>query len=150
MVDAGDLRASDAERERTVEVLREAFTQGRLESEEFNERVDAAYAAKTHAQLGALTADLPAGGAAVAGPGVVIPDAHWHPSTGHRHGSALQHGDRAALRGIWSGWAAMTVVLTTVWGLSGGGWSNYWPEWPVGVFGAVCVARTLNVWANRR
>jgi hypothetical protein len=53
-------RASDAEREAVVARLRHAAGEGRLTVEELAERVDAAYAAKTRAELEPLTADLPA------------------------------------------------------------------------------------------
>jgi hypothetical protein len=52
-------RASDAEREATVVQLREAAAEGRLTVEELTERLDAAYAASTRAELEPLTADLP-------------------------------------------------------------------------------------------
>ena len=54
------IRASDQERERVVDVLRDAYTDGRLTLDEFEERTSAAYAAKTWADLGELTNDLPA------------------------------------------------------------------------------------------
>ena len=54
-----DVRASDAERNAVVERLRRALSQGRLSVEEFDERVTAAYAAKTHGDLAVLTRDLP-------------------------------------------------------------------------------------------
>jgi hypothetical protein len=54
------VRASDAEREQTVTVLQRSFVEGRLNQAEFEERVDAAYAAQTRAQLHALTTDLAA------------------------------------------------------------------------------------------
>jgi hypothetical protein len=54
-------RASDAEREATVARLREAAAEGRLTVEELDERIDAAYAASTRAELEPLTADLPEG-----------------------------------------------------------------------------------------
>jgi uncharacterized protein DUF1707 len=53
-------RASDAEREAVVARLRDAAGEGRLTVEELAERIDAAYAAKTQADLEPLTADLPA------------------------------------------------------------------------------------------
>jgi hypothetical protein len=53
------IRASDKERESVVDVLRDAFTDGRLTLEEFDERTSAAYASKTWADLRELTADLP-------------------------------------------------------------------------------------------
>jgi Domain of unknown function (DUF1707) len=54
------LRASDADRERVVERLRRAQAEGRIDVFEFDERVAAAYAARTYADLEPLTADLPA------------------------------------------------------------------------------------------
>ncbi|HEY8481250.1 MAG TPA: DUF1707 domain-containing protein [Spirillospora sp.] len=53
-----DLRASDADRERVVEVLREAFADGRLTMEEHAERTSRAYAARTLGELTGLTDDL--------------------------------------------------------------------------------------------
>ena len=53
------VRASDAEREHTVALLRHGFTDGRLTQAELEERAAAAYTARTKAELSALTADLP-------------------------------------------------------------------------------------------
>jgi hypothetical protein len=53
------VRASDAEREQTVALLRRNFADGRLTQAELEERASAAYAARTRAQLRDLTADLP-------------------------------------------------------------------------------------------
>lgn len=54
------VRASDAEREQTVALLRQSFADGRLTQAELEERAGAAWAAQTRAQLRDLTADLPA------------------------------------------------------------------------------------------
>jgi DUF1707 SHOCT-like domain len=54
------IRASDQERESVVDVLRDAFTDGRLTFDEFEERTASAYAARTWDQLRELTSDLPA------------------------------------------------------------------------------------------
>ncbi len=53
------LRASDAERERTVQLLREAAVEGRLTLEEFTERMSASYLARTGDELAELARDLP-------------------------------------------------------------------------------------------
>jgi hypothetical protein len=53
------MRASDRDRERAAEVLRDAYAAGRLDLEEFHDRAGAAYAAKTWGDLRDLTADLP-------------------------------------------------------------------------------------------
>ena len=55
----GDLRASDAERELAVSELSRAFQVGRLTTEEFQERSEQAFAARTGKELTALLADLP-------------------------------------------------------------------------------------------
>lgn len=55
-----DVRASDAERDNVAEALQGHYTAGRLTVAELDERVAAAYAAITRAQLAALLADLPA------------------------------------------------------------------------------------------
>lgn len=64
--DRGNLRASDADRERVADVLRQAAGDGRLTMEELDQRLDAVYAAKTYAELEPITRDLPqtAGGQA--------------------------------------------------------------------------------------
>jgi hypothetical protein len=55
------MRAASADRERAVDVLKAGFTEGRLSQDEYNERMNRAYAARTYGELTALTADLPAG-----------------------------------------------------------------------------------------
>ncbi|MET9696066.1 DUF1707 domain-containing protein [Streptomyces sp. NPDC006529] len=63
-----ELRASDADRERVVERLRDAVAEGRLDMEEFEERLEAAYRSRTYAELEPLTIDLPAPGQVPGGP----------------------------------------------------------------------------------
>ncbi|MEV0225476.1 DUF1707 domain-containing protein [Streptomyces sp. NPDC050704] len=55
-----DLRASDADRDRTADILREALAEGRIDAEEHAERVEEAYRAKTVGELAPLVRDLPA------------------------------------------------------------------------------------------
>ena len=54
------LRASDADREQTIEALAAASAEGRLSLEEYSQRSDAALAARTLGELTGLTTDLPA------------------------------------------------------------------------------------------
>jgi hypothetical protein len=56
----GRLRASHADREQVVGDLQAAFVQGRLTADELDERVGQALAARTYAELAAVTTDLPA------------------------------------------------------------------------------------------
>lgn len=58
----GGLRASHADRDTVVEQLRVAAGDGRLTSEELDQRLEVALTARTYAELAALTADLPASG----------------------------------------------------------------------------------------
>lgn len=59
------LRASDADREHTVELLRDHAVDGRLTLEEFTDRMSAAYLARTNDELTELVRDLPAAHAPV-------------------------------------------------------------------------------------
>jgi len=61
----GRLRASHADREQVINVLKAAFVQGRLAKDELHARVDQTFASRTYAELAAITADLPAELAAI-------------------------------------------------------------------------------------
>src|SRR5712671_2386274 len=56
----GRLRASHADREQVIGILKAAFVHGRLDRDEFDLRVGRALASRTYADLAALTADIPA------------------------------------------------------------------------------------------
>ena len=84
------IRASDADRDRTAALLREHHAAGRLTADEFNERLDKAYAAKTLGELDELLADLP---------GIdlyQLPDAGWSAGAVARraHAAAVADGAR--------------------------------------------------------
>ena len=55
----GHLRASHADREQVIGILKEAFVQGRLTADELDARVDQAYASRTYAELAEVTVDIP-------------------------------------------------------------------------------------------
>ena len=120
------VRASDADRERTATLLREHHAVGRLTAEEFNERVEKAFAAKTLGDLEVLLADLPAidlyqlpaAGIRPAPPGALR----------RRGGPGLnRRGDGMAIPGGpfgWITWMAVSALLLVVWlgvGIATGG-----------------------------
>ncbi|MFE0645683.1 DUF1707 domain-containing protein [Streptomyces sp. NPDC058877] len=55
----GSLRASDADRDRIADILRDALAEGRLDAEEHADRIDAVYRAKTVGELEPIVRDLP-------------------------------------------------------------------------------------------
>jgi Domain of unknown function (DUF1707) len=59
--DRGRLRASRADREHVIDVLKAAFVQGLLTKDELDMRVGQTFESRTYAELAALTADIPAG-----------------------------------------------------------------------------------------
>ncbi|HUA45931.1 MAG TPA: DUF1707 domain-containing protein [Solirubrobacteraceae bacterium] len=59
MPEDSSLRASDEQRERAAQDIREHFAAGRLSEEELSDRVQAAYSARTEQDLQKLLADLP-------------------------------------------------------------------------------------------
>lgn len=89
MAPASGLRIGDAEREATAAGLREHYAQGRLDLEEFNQRLNAVFAAKTDADLARITGDLPY----VTGHGQLWPAA------------AAQQSGRQSSRGSWQQYA---------------------------------------------
>ncbi len=62
------LRASHADRERVVDVLKTSFVHGRLTKDEFDARLGQALASRTNAELASLTFDLPVGPASAQPP----------------------------------------------------------------------------------
>lgn len=125
------MRASDADRERTATLLREHHTEGRLTGEEFHERLDLAYTAKTLGDLDALLADLPAidlyrlpaAGLRPAPPGT----GSWQ--TRRQADIARYKGGPVTPRqaGRWAVWAGGTFGLFMTWliiaiAIGGGGW----------------------------
>jgi hypothetical protein len=68
------VRTGDAEREATVTRLQAALGEGRIDLDEFGQRVEAAYAAATTAELDRLLADLPAPATAVPAVGEIVGD----------------------------------------------------------------------------
>jgi DUF1707 SHOCT-like domain len=66
------LRASDADRERTAELLRQAAGDGRLDVDELEERLGTVYATRTQAELEALVADVVAPDDRARGPRVPV------------------------------------------------------------------------------
>ena len=61
MTDPDQLRISDADRHRVAEVLRDAAGEGRLDLDELEQRLEAAYAAKVYGDLVPIVVDLPTG-----------------------------------------------------------------------------------------
>jgi hypothetical protein len=69
----GHFRASHADREQVIDTLKVAFVQGRLTKDELELRVGQTLASRTHAELAALTGDIPAGVAAAQPPPAPAP-----------------------------------------------------------------------------
>ena len=64
----GKMRAADADRDRVVEFLKVAYSEGRLSKDEYDGRLEHALSARTYADLDQLVSDLPAVRAPVATP----------------------------------------------------------------------------------
>lgn len=129
------LRASDTDRERAASLLREHHAVGRLTAEEFEERLNKAFAAKTVGELDALLADLPAIDL------YQLPSASIRPAR-RRGGSGLERRGGSgperspggslvpSLGGTWGGWVTGTALLVVVWvviGIMAGGLA--WAPW---------------------
>jgi hypothetical protein len=67
-MERAQMRASTADRDRAVELLTRAYTEGRLDKDEHEARVERAMTASTFAELDAVVIDLPGGGPAAPPP----------------------------------------------------------------------------------
>jgi hypothetical protein len=83
MANGDYLRVGDAEREATAASLREHYAAGRLSLEEFNDRIDGAFAATTRAELRRLTNDLPYSAPPAPLPIAARQGSHDHGGRGH-------------------------------------------------------------------
>jgi hypothetical protein len=111
----GHMRVSRADRERTVDVLKVAFVHERLTEDELDDRVGRALAARTYADLDALTADIPAGPDLAPSPGSVAAPVR---RPGSLSGSPARN--RSAVRAVKigaSGVAAVTVGISVAVGV---------------------------------
>src|SRR5690625_2505382 len=132
------IRASDDERDLTVERLARAFAEGRLDREEYDHRVDSALMAVRVGELGRLTADLPRPAVSGRRP--------WFNDT--RRG-----GDLGAWvvplrewKEEWRGWGGAAAVLTGLWGLSSvvsGALLPFWPTVPLAIWAALLLVSVL-------
>ncbi len=148
MTDPGQrdgLRASDADREKVIERLREAHGEGRLDLAEFDERAGAAWAARTYGELAPLTADLP--GATVALPAEPAPRPAAGSQTPGRQPAEPRPSERRGPdrpgRAAVATWLTVSLINFVIWGvisLSTLDWIYPWWIWVAGPWGAVLLA----------
>jgi len=139
------MRASDDDRDRAAALLREHHAAGRLTADEFQERLDAAYRAKTLGDIDKIMADLPAidlyhlpdqsmrGMAHAPSPRPVAP--------GGEHGRLTP-----AWRAAWASWASVSLVVFVIWLITAIGnhsANGLWFLWVAGPWGAVLLGRWL-------
>jgi Domain of unknown function (DUF1707) len=135
------LRAGDADRDRVAEILRENYTAGRLDRDELDQRLEAAYAAKTFGDLDRLLLDLPP------------PPSPVQPVSPARAPARPQPGrppDRSrsntALKAAWGAWATVVGINVVVWllvSIMNQDWIYPWPVWVAGPWGVVLVVATV-------
>jgi len=115
------VRIGDRERGEVVELLRRHAADGRLEPDELEARVEAAYTARTQADLEPLTRDLPL----------------LSPATVARPGG----GPPAHMRVALLKWAIVNAAVLAVWLATGDGLDDFWPKWVLIATTVVLVTR---------
>lgn len=120
------LRASDADREQLIAELNEHAVAGRLTTEELEQRLQAAYAARTTGELDALRRDLPVTSRQMA----------------HSHAARRAQLSRRLIQQTGGSLGAF-VICTAVW-LASGAHGQFWPAW---VLIAVLVTLGRSGWA---
>src|SRR3954469_5663412 len=126
---ATGVRASDAEREQAVALLRDHYEAGRLSEDDLSERIGPAYGARTVPGLPQLLTDLPS------------------PRAVRRH---RRGGYETSVRIHFTTYLLVNLMLIGIWAASGGGY--FWPIWPLlgwGI-GVGCHAAPLIATRGRR
>ncbi len=113
------LRASDAEREQVADALRRHHADGRLQSDEFEQRIERCYQARTVDQLDRLLDDMPRGDRTVS-----LPGAGW---VAGRHGRPPL--PVIALAAVATLWVLGAIAGALTWG--GGGYHHGPPVLPL-------------------
>jgi hypothetical protein len=112
MASQPSLRIGDAEREAVAAELREHYARGRLTHDEFSQRLDAAFAAKTQRDLQRITSDLPH----VRPDSAPLPSAGVGRSSGHittARPGGYSRGDHGG-RHYRGGFAVLSALLAAV------------------------------------
>ena len=137
-----EVRAADADRAGVAERLRRAHADGRIDLLEYDERLAAAYAAKTYGELAPLTADLPP-----ERPGrPEAPTRRIQPDGADRDGSRRLRGHALALRIEWAAWVFASAVNLLIWGIVCVATASAvypWWIWVAGPWGLVLLARVF-------
>jgi len=130
------IRASDEDRERTAAALGGHFAEGRLTLEEFQERLDRAYAAKTLGEMDDLMTDLPEtdSGRLPARPGANSPP--------ERPAAEQVQPPAGRYFAVWQFWVAVTIGFFVVW-LIGGGTGGPWFLWATVPLALIILRRWL-------
>lgn len=142
MTDAPELRAGDADRDKTITLLREAFAEGRLTQGEFDDRMTKAQEAKTFGELDVLTSDLPA----------PPPPPPLAPARVERPDPGSKTSTKAGLKAAWGSWLGVAILMNVIYIASGitsdSGFGGYWPIWVWGPWGAAMLIATLSGWGR--
>lgn len=142
MAQSPSIRASDADRQRIVDLLGEHHVDGRLTQGEFEERIQAAYTATTLGDLARLMRDLPR----MQAPTEPTPEPHHRPDAPPTACSAHTG------RGPFASWASTGAVVLVIWLVSSivsGHLLYFWPAWVIGPWGAILAFRALGEFAAR-
>jgi hypothetical protein len=139
-----NIRASDSDRDRAASLLREHHAAGRLTPQEFSERLDRAFAAKTVGEIDGLLADLPTIDL------YRLPDAVLTRQPRQRQPPRPDSGRRrsGAWRAAWGLWFTVSLVCFIVWGLTTAP-GYVWPLWVAAPLGAVLAGSWVTARAIR-
>ena len=143
-----DLRAADVDRQFVADRLKGALDEGRLSLDEYDQRLQEAYLAKTYGDLDKLLSDLP--GFAPVSSSQVVPQQNMYPTDQIRHelaGKPVRKGVPKWLIGVWGAWLAAVSINVVIWllvSLSAGDAVYFWPMWVAGPWGAILLATTFS------
>jgi hypothetical protein len=147
MSDTQTMRASDRDRQHVVDRLRGAVGDGRLQMDEYMQRMELAYSAVTHGDLAPLYADLPASDLITERETAAVPATAAPPLALAGRGRFLA-GLPPVLRVLWATWLTAVSINVVVWALVSGTTGHLiypWPLWVAGPYGAALLAVSVTL-----
>lgn len=130
-------RASDQDRDVVAGDLRDAFSEGRLDTDEYQRRLDAVWESRTYGELDRLTVDLPE------------PLQRIEAAAEEERAKAVEEKKKREMAdylGEWKSWIGGSLIMLGIWGvtsIASGEVNRFWPAIPIGIWAIVLLVGAL-------
>lgn len=136
-IERAEQRASDHDRDVVAGDLRDAYGEGRLDTDEYQRRLDAVWQSRTYGELERLTVDLPE------------PLQRVESAEEQERAKAVDETKKremAEYLGEWKSWAGGAIIMLGIWTITSivtGELRYFWPIFPIGIWALILLVGGL-------